>query len=303
MPQPLSAERRARAATFLITHARPLERALYRYYFESGPPETVLAELAAYQNPDGGFGSALEPDLRVSDSSVIATTVALQTLRALATPADHPLVTGACAYLRDTYDARHGVWPIIPPNVDDAPHAPWWTYRDDPAAWLLNPRAEIAGYLCDYAQHFPPEMCKTVMDAVVAHLLTLREIEMHELLCVLRLFETPALPQGTRARIEDRLADLLRITVERDPARWSSYNLQPLDVVPRPDAPFADLFADILNANLAVRIDQQRDDGSWTTPATWGDLYPDTWPQAAREWSSILTLQYLRVLDAFGLLE
>ncbi len=36
-------------------------------------------------------------------------------------------------YLMATYDSDHEVWPMTPPNVDDAPHAPWWHYDEDVA--------------------------------------------------------------------------------------------------------------------------------------------------------------------------
>lgn len=299
MPKFLTAEGFAKAATFLTTQARPLDHARYDFHFEGGAAENVLTELAAYQNADGGFGHALEPDLHLPGSSVIATTVALQIAREVDTAADHPLVERACHYLRDTYDAQNAVWPIIPPNVDDAPHAPWWVYRGNVTDWLINPRAEIAGYICDYAKHFPREMCKTVTDAVVAHLMTLDSIEMHELLCVLRFAESAALPKGTRARIDNKLTALVRATVEHDPAQWNGYGLQPLDVAPTPASPFAELFGPLIEQNLAVLAAQQNTDGSWSPPWTWGDLYPDAWPQAQRDWMGVLTIKNLRILRAY----
>ncbi|MCD4685586.1 MAG: hypothetical protein K8S97_06590, partial [Anaerolineae bacterium] len=103
MTHMLSQEHRNQAHSFLTTRARKLDRALYYFYFADGSPDTVLAELAKFQNPDGGFGHALEPDMRLADSSVIATTIAFQVFRELATSADHPLIERACAYLRATY--------------------------------------------------------------------------------------------------------------------------------------------------------------------------------------------------------
>ncbi len=296
----LAPARRAQAVEFMTTQARPLERALYRFHFENAPATDVLDVLSTYQNADGGFGNALEPDIRLPDSSAIATTIAFQIFRDLCPPGDHPLIVQGCAYLRDTYDAVHGVWWIVPPNVDAAPHAPWWAYRPDPAAHALNPRAEIAGYLHDYAKHFSQDMVQRVTDAVTEHLLALDAIEMHDLLCVLRLYDTPNLPDDRRERITGKLTALVRTTVEHDPARWKDYNLQPLDVAPTPESPFASLFGDLIERNLDALIAQQRDDGSWKMPVSWGGTYPETWPQVEREWSGVLTLKNLRILDAYG---
>lgn len=299
----LAPDRRAKAAEFMTSEVRPLERARYRFHFENAPAEDVYAALAAYQNGDGGFGHALEPDLRLPDSSALCTTIAFQIFREICPPDDHEQVVRGCAYLRDTFDAEHTVWWITPRNVDDAPHAPWWNYHDgraDPANHALNPRAEIAGYLHDYAKHFPDTVRARVTSAVIDHLLALDSTEMHDLLCVLRFYDTPSLPAAPRERMTGKLTELVRDTVEQDPAKWSGYNLQPLDVASTPESPFAALFGDAIEANLDARIAQQQADGSWPVPFAWGDQYPETWPQAKREWAGIMTLKNLRILDAYG---
>ena len=77
----LSAAAFARARRFVATKARPLELARLRFHFDSAPAVAVLAELQKFQNADGGFGKALEPDLRASESSALATSVAFQIIR------------------------------------------------------------------------------------------------------------------------------------------------------------------------------------------------------------------------------
>ena len=155
---------------------------------------------------DGGFGNAMEPDLQLPDSSALATSVGLQVLREFGAAPSHPLVRDAMGYLMQAYDASGNVWPIIPPNTDDAPHAPWWTYSENIAeSWggfMLNPRAEIVGYLWDYAAWVPSGMARKLTGAVFEHVdAHPLDIEMHELLCLIRLAETPALPAEDRARL------------------------------------------------------------------------------------------------------
>ena len=50
------------AGNFIYRNARPLDLARWQYLFEDGGRENVLNILASYQNEDGGFGHALEPD-------------------------------------------------------------------------------------------------------------------------------------------------------------------------------------------------------------------------------------------------
>jgi hypothetical protein len=293
-----------KAVNILKHQARPLEYAMYQYYFESGPAEAVLSALAAFQNTDGGFGHGLEPDIRLSDSSVIATTLAFQRFRELHTRADHPLVVDACRYLREMYHAPTTNWPIIPPNVDDAPHATWWYPRDELATSLSNPRAEIAGYLNDYPEHFPAEMRQQVTQAVIDYLLAHPdEMEMHDMLCYIRFSETPSLLTQTRDRVLAKLTQIANHMVERDPTKWREYGLPPLSIITRPDSPLAAGFADSLQHNLDFVIESQGENGAWMPPWSWGDLWPETWPKARQEWSGVLTLNNLRILQAFGRVE
>ena len=66
-----------KAKKFIIEHARPMELAEYRCIFEGGPKGAVVEELRKFQNPDGGFGHALEPDNWNPNSTPITTNDAL----------------------------------------------------------------------------------------------------------------------------------------------------------------------------------------------------------------------------------
>src|SRR5438876_1106086 len=63
MPVDLSA-----AADFLAAHARLLDQQRFRHLCGAGDAEAALTALAAYRNPDGGYGWGLEPDLRSPES-------------------------------------------------------------------------------------------------------------------------------------------------------------------------------------------------------------------------------------------
>ncbi|MCR3905876.1 MAG: hypothetical protein NUK62_02435, partial [Tenericutes bacterium] len=52
-------------------YGRPLEEARVKHLFFEGPANDVLKELSRFQNPDGGFGHGLEPDLWNPNSSPI----------------------------------------------------------------------------------------------------------------------------------------------------------------------------------------------------------------------------------------
>jgi hypothetical protein len=288
-----------KAVRYLCQEARPLEKSLYEYHFEDAPAAAVLHELAVFQNRDGGFGHALGPDIRLNDSSVAVTMSALHRMREIGADVDHPVVAGACRYLLDTVEGLD--WPIIPRNIDDAPHAPWWVIGGDLDRSSINPRAEIVGYMHQYARHFPDDLCAAVtqsgLDVLFQHP---NQMEMHDLMSYIRLWETEALPRDVRDRILDKLKAVAEGMIERDPGRWKEYGLQPLFVVSSPESPFASMFAAELEQNIDFLIDQQNDDGTWGPNWTWGDLWPDVWPQARREWTSVITFNSLHTLKLFG---
>ena len=87
------------AQAFIDTHARLLDR---RRYALLGPASdlaadsaAVLAALDAYGNPDGGYGSGLEPDLRSPESQPAAAGHAFEAFAEIApltSPARHVAV-------------------------------------------------------------------------------------------------------------------------------------------------------------------------------------------------------------------
>ncbi|MPZ83851.1 MAG: hypothetical protein GEV28_27045 [Actinophytocola sp.] len=70
----------ARATDHLLRSARLLERRRFAYLYGDGQSDDVVAALAPYLNPDGGFGNALEPDCRAPGSQPVTTMGALSIL-------------------------------------------------------------------------------------------------------------------------------------------------------------------------------------------------------------------------------
>ncbi len=301
----LSGSGQQAARAFLFTAGRPLEQALYGFFFENRSFDPVFAALAVYQNGDGGFGHGLEPDLQTPNSSALATTVALQVLSDVQAPGDHPLVDGALRYLAAAYRPELMAWPIIPDSANDAPHAPWWTVDADLPVrfgnFLINPRAEAIGYFYTFPGHAALIPRQQVMAALLDHLAAASDpLEINDFTCCQRLLATPGLPADIFASLLSRLTRTLAQTVAFDPQQWSDYCLPPLAVAPTPTAPLAGHLADALPGNLDYLVASQGEDGAWSPTWSWFGNYPDAWPEAKRAWQSTLTLGALRQLAAFG---
>ncbi|MFN2137774.1 MAG: hypothetical protein ACK2UK_17585, partial [Candidatus Promineifilaceae bacterium] len=67
----LSEDQFEAARRYLLGRARPLEQAQFGAYFSGLPATAVWQQLAGYHNADGGYGHALEPDLRSPSSSAL----------------------------------------------------------------------------------------------------------------------------------------------------------------------------------------------------------------------------------------
>jgi hypothetical protein len=296
-----------RARRYIESEARPLDRALYHHRFKGAPPDEALAALKSYQNDDGGFGHALEPDVRTRASSAIATAVGLAALADVDCPATDERVERAVAYLRATLDPATWVWRIVPPAVNDAPHAPWWNDEGDSLAagfgqFEVNPRAELLGLLWRYSALVERPWLEELSERTAASIEG-RALDWHDLLAAGRLIETRAVPEGVRARLRPRLREEARRMVGSEPASWNAYGPQPAVLARSPDSPFAEVFPETLAANLDYVIARQAESGAWEPNWSWGPEYPDAWVLAKREWSGHLTLETLTTLRAFGRIE
>lgn len=302
-PAQLSGLAFARAAAFLRT-SRLLEQALFTFHFEQGAADSVRLALQPFQNQDGGF-HGLEADIGFPLSSVLSTCHALHILHELNTSAAQPMVQQALDYLLATYDDARGVWPIIPPHDNSQPHAPWWHYSPESAAnwqgWLENPRPDVLACLLAFPAEKTAQLVARVSEATRSRLRdTQGAMEMHGLLCYLRLHRAPNLPRGLKAELERILPPSISHGVERDPAKWNGYGLRPLDVAPWSDSPWRPLLAPEIETHLDFLVQTQAADGSWHPHWNWGPAFPEAWPVAKLKWQAVLTLANLRSLRSYG---
>jgi hypothetical protein len=299
----LSRERFDAACNFLAA-GRPLEWARFRFLFQNGSPDDVVDQLEGYQNSDGGFGHALEPDLRMPGSSVLATTLALQVLHEIRLGPEHEMVRAALAYLLEKWDARLRAWPLVPQTGDEHPHAPWFDRAEDMAErwhnYQANPRAEILGYLWIWDNIVPDsflcELCEDVADWLARNH---TEMTMHDMLCYVALVEHPVLPPDRRAALLPLLGRAAQRLMEPEPGKWHDYCLRPLDLAPTPRSPLAELVGPVAGRELDFLLETQAPDGHWGPAWSWKDRDPEAWAKARREWCGVITLRHLRRLRAW----
>ncbi|MEV6792337.1 hypothetical protein AB0M87_10120 [Streptomyces sp. NPDC051320] len=125
----------ARAEHFIWLTARVLEQRRFAYHFLDGGADQVEAALAAYLNEDGGYGHALEPDLRGPVSQPLHTAHALRVLDSVGRCGGMRMER-ICRYLTEV-STKDGALPAVHPSQRGYPSAPFVPIVDDPPSELL----------------------------------------------------------------------------------------------------------------------------------------------------------------------
>lgn len=138
-----------KAIDFIKSNARPIELAEFACHFENGSKQALIDALKPYQNPDGGFGNALEPDNWNPHSTPITTNAAIGYLfQAGALGEAKEMAAGAARYLLsgDSFDQERQLWLSSIDSNKDHPHAVWWEKgENDVPSW--NPSVSLAAFL------------------------------------------------------------------------------------------------------------------------------------------------------------
>jgi hypothetical protein len=289
------------AVCFVREQGRPLDAALLDHRLGNGSAEAVMVALIAFQNPDGGFGGGLEPDMRSPASTAIAASIAMRLLARIDAPARHPTVVGLFDWLAGALDREAGVWPIVGQDVGSAPHAPWWSWSEDLAAnwngFRFNPTAEILAHLCRHRDAAPADLLACAEEGLGRSLAETELIEgAYDLKCAIRLAEADGLP----AEIGRPLDTLVRRSIAaHDPA---DDHASPFDAAPTPASPFADVVDGRIEPALTGLIESQAGDGGWAWNPEWDWSYVDrkAGTEAVRDWRGWITRENLETLMAYG---
>jgi hypothetical protein len=278
------------AERFMLSNARVLERHHLAVILHGAPTDPVLDALRPYRNADGGFGHALEPDVRGPESEPVAVQHALEVLLDI-DATDDPMLADAAAWLGTIADADGGM-PFVLPAAARYPRAPWMVPSDGGSQITFS----LAAYLWEARSSEPwleraTEWCW-------------RKLEGQERLTGFRvkfaLDFLDAVPDEDRARAA---VERLRSSLGPDgsvpvPGGIENERITPLMLSERPEGRSRALFTD---EQIAAELDaleaEQRDDGGWMFDwLAWS-------PGQEVEWRGIVTVRALRTLGAHGRLD
>lgn len=283
------------AKRFIAVHARPLERAIYRYYFEDGTKQAVVSELKKYQNPDGGFGHGLEADNWNPNSNPIATNDTIITLHRIGALKDADDVTnGIIRYLQshDSFDEGQRRWLFAIETNKKYPHAIWWEKNGD-GLMGYNPTVSLAAFMVCFGGR--TSCYEEILRDAFAYLKEKADVSGDELKCyllccellnengIIDIVDLTELKRLVKARLENAICkDSEKYGVEYVPAPSDFFT------DPRPEFMSGDIRA-LIAAEKGTLAKIQKGDGGFDISWQWHTPYPE-FEQARQWWRAKITI-------------
>jgi hypothetical protein len=250
--------------------------------FLDGPPEPVVAALAPYRNDDGGFGHALEPDLRCPQSQPAPTLSALEILHEAGRLDGEP-AEGATAWLESISIPDGGIPPALP-GFEDYPHPSWWAAVTLDSGSFLT--FGVASVLLDRLPSATEWSWRAIEAADAPSPYWLKYA----------LAFLDAVPDEARARAAiDTLAGRVDPDVLAPADGIEGERLRPLDLSPRPGSRSRALFTEEqIEAHLDEVEAGQQEDGGWMFDwLAWS-------PAQTAAWRGVVTIRALTWLRDNG---
>ncbi|OPJ63602.1 hypothetical protein [Clostridium oryzae] len=291
---------------WMYRNARPLDIARWKYHFENGTKEEVLAALGAYQNQDGGFGHALEADSWNPNSAPIQTWCATEVLHELGiTDKNNEIVKGILSYLESGKDFHEGYWYAEIPSNDDYPHAPWWSDRGNVVEhWGYNPTISLVGFILYFAdkQSKLYGLASEIAEKAVHKFFSTEEPEgMHELSCFISFCGYCEKAKITNiidmVKLRKSINRKVKLSIEDEKERWKTdYVCKPSYFMITPDSVFYNDNKELADYEVEFIIETMNDDGTWNINWDWG-AYPEEWALSKNWWKAnqnLINLRYLK---------
>ena len=288
-----------KAKNFVTENARPLELAVYRCLFENGPTGAVVDELSKFQNADGGFGNALEPDSFNPNSAPGTTNDAITTLcRVNALDKDSEIVKGIVRYLdsHDSFDEDKKRWLFAIDSNKDYPHAIWWEKKGDGISGF-NPSISLAAFMVCYGKR--TLVYEQIVKDGFDFLANAEEVSGDALNCFLLAYEHLK-TNGINDIVDlDSFRNLLCKAVDSSICKdISKYGVE---YVPMPSSVFIGKYQEFITPGIKPLIAAEKEilgklqteDGGFDITWKWYTPYPEEYEQARAWWRPRITLEKL----------
>ncbi|MCK5732144.1 MAG: hypothetical protein KAH13_03935 [Tenericutes bacterium] len=252
----------------------------------------IVEELKNYQNADGGFGHGLEPDVTMPDSSIVCTNEAVEILEAVdQSPLKMDVIKDIVLYYEKTFKNDINGWDIVPPTVDNYPHAIWWNYDSIGNFTYGNPNPQIIGYLYENKEFVKSLDIDNLVIKIITYIKNklLIEASKHNILSCLIFYKY--MP----TKIQEEIYPNLQMAIdselkEKDNDEYSleAYEIQLIAPV------FLQKHQELLQKNL-LSLHEKIQNGLIQPNWTWFQ-YPEASEKVKVQWAGYLTYKVLTVM-------
>ena len=295
---------------WMMQHARQLEISLWKYFFEGGSKEDVLDALALYQNEDGGFGQALEPDNWNTNSTPSTTLFALNILRSIEYfDMKHPLYEGIIKYLSSGKDMEAYGWRFNTPSNDGFPHAPWWGYNKEAnEIESIGVTAEFSAFILEYVDS-QSKLYQTAMNFARILIDQMISEEHHGdmgvggYITLVQAITKLKLEGFDYDELLRRISILVTKGIEHDVSKWQNYGYRPSNYIQNPESIYYAENKDIVEIEIDYLIDTRPRNDVWPITWTWfenNEQYAKEFAVSEVWWKAIKAIEKVRFLKAFN---
>lgn len=204
---------------------------LIKSLFEDKQQE-IIDELKKYQNEDFGLGKALEPDIRMPNSSVAATDHGVTILEIIKDRRlKETFIEELVQYYESVYNEELERFVMVSEHVEEHPHAIWWTYKDILKNFSFgNPDPEVIGFLYQNRKYVKKLNLNRLINTVVDYVKTdaFKDNGMHHILSVARFYSR--VDKDVQNLIKDRLIEVVDCEIEKSLDQWDEYSFEPYKV-------------------------------------------------------------------------
>ncbi len=310
----LTAEEYQEIRQWIYRNARPIELACWQFHFEHGSKEAVLSALSFYQNEDGGFGHALEPDNWNPNSTIYTTLNAISILKEIDfSDKHHPILKGILSFLESGVYCSENGWDFNIPSNNDYAHAPWWTFNPEAdSIENIGLTAEIAAFIVSNAGEESAYYKKALIftDALLTKLGSSNhygDMGIRGYCSLLdRLEKSNLSSRFDCSLLKEKLTKLVHDSIERDTANWIHYSVRPSEYIFSPESVFYKDNEDIVLKELDYLLETRPKNGVWGITWSWFDnneKYAKEFAISENWWKAKRAVENVKRLEMFGRIE
>lgn len=298
---------------WVYRNGRDIELNLWKYHFENGSKDEVISALSFYQNEDGGFGNALEPDNWNPNSTPYTTLYAIDILKEIEfVDLNHPMYIGIMKYLNSEKDLMEYGWRFSILTNDDFPHAPWWNFNEETNfTESIGITAGLSIFVLKYADKNSMLYQKVIglVKNSIDYLLTennFGEMGISGYIQLIHIMEEISVGEYDYPSIKLKLNELVKNSIEKDISKWIYYGVRPSNYIKSPQSIYYIENKEIVDKEIKYLLETIPQNDVWGINWTWFDnmsKYSKEFAISENWWKANKAIEKLRLLKNFGCIE